>query len=377
MKQLVSLAVVLFVLGIPVAAQIGTKQSRIVDIDGKGVPDVTITETASCSSSVPPPFVTAAKTYVTDAEGYFNWPQIGGPGTGSLCAVSVVYGFSLSKAGYTFTRAGFGYKPGPEIVPGNAPYDTRLPLIHALSDATPRWAVVSAAHFGAVPLTNDMIVAGFGAELATETASTTSLPLPTTLGNRRVLIRDSAGVERAAKLIFVSPGQSNFITPGGMAEGAAVVRVVDANNAQLKVGLSEIAPVSLGLFSANGNGTGVAAGFIVRVKPGDVQFIEQIARFDTTLKRYVFEPIDFGPASDDLYLILFGTGFRRAGDLSYLTVSVGGTNGGVYYAGPQPSLDGLDQINVKLPRSLAGRSEVEVVVSVGGQLSNTLRVQFR
>jgi uncharacterized protein (TIGR03437 family) len=37
----------------------------------------------------------------------------------------------------------------------------------------------------------------------------------------------------------------------------------------------------------------------------------------------------------------------------------------------------LDQINARLPRALAGRGEVELVVSVDGKPANTLRVVIK
>src|SRR5262245_54146811 len=98
MKQLVSLIVALLALVISAGAQAVVQQSRIVDIDGKGVPDVAITETATCSPTAAP-LATATKSYVTDADGKFTWPQLGAPGPGSGCAVSLSYNFALSKAG--------------------------------------------------------------------------------------------------------------------------------------------------------------------------------------------------------------------------------------------------------------------------------------
>jgi uncharacterized protein (TIGR03437 family) len=48
----------------------------------------------------------------------------------------------------------------------------------------------------------------------------------------------------------------------------------------------------------------------------------------------------------------------------------------VEYAGEQGAA-GLDQVNVVLPRSLAGRGEVDVVLTVEGQAANTVRVNIQ
>ena len=48
--------------------------------------------------------------------------------------------------------------------------------------------------------------------------------------------------------------------------------------------------------------------------------------------------------------------------------------GQVTYAGSQGVLFGLDQINVLLPPSLAGRGDIEVGLVVDGQSANTVRI---
>src|SRR5262245_42527402 len=118
MKNLVLVLALLLSATIPALAQTNTNQSRIIDINGVGVPDVMITERSSCASATPPTDASATKIYFTDANGNFRWPAIGLPGGGSQCAVTVSYGFILSKEGFTFTSHGqFGYKPGPAIFP--------------------------------------------------------------------------------------------------------------------------------------------------------------------------------------------------------------------------------------------------------------------
>ena len=217
MKNLVLVLALMLSATITAPAQTSAIRSRIVDTDGMGVPDVMITEMSRCASSLPPFEATDMKTYVTDANGFFTWPQSAPSGTGSLCASTVIYGFSLSKAGYTFTRGSFGYKPGPAALPSPPPFDTRLPLIYA--STAPVWTSVSAASFEN-PLTGGMIAAGYGTGLAEFTESAGAV-LPESLANRRILVKDSAGVERPARLFFVSPSQINYVIPEGLQEGNA------------------------------------------------------------------------------------------------------------------------------------------------------------
>ena len=56
---------------------------------------------------------------------------------------------------------------------------------------------------------------------------------------------------------------------------------------------------------------------------------------------------------------------------------IGGVNGTLNFAGAQGTLIGLDQINVLLPRSLAGRGEVEIALTVDGKQANPVKVQIR
>jgi uncharacterized protein (TIGR03437 family) len=90
----------------------------------------------------------------------------------------------------------------------------------------------------------------------------------------------------------------------------------------------------------------------------------------------VANPIDLGAATDTVYLVLFGTGFQAAGT-GGVTVSVGGVNLPVLYAGPQGFYDGLDQTNFVLPRSLAGKGQVTIQLAANGITANATNVTIR
>jgi hypothetical protein len=53
------------------------------------------------------------------------------------------------------------------------------------------------------------------------------------------------------------------------------------------------------------------------------------------------------------------------------------SRGGGSNAGPQGDFAGLDQVNVRLARGLAGRGEVQVLLSVEGKPANTVTVNIR
>jgi uncharacterized protein (TIGR03437 family) len=85
-------------------------------------------------------------------------------------------------------------------------------------------------------------------------------------------------------------------------------------------------------------------------------------------------PVDVN--AGDVYLVLYGTGMRGAG--GSVRASVGGTGVSVLYLVAQPEFPGLDQVAVgPLPRGLAGRGSVTVVVEVAGVESNGAAVVVR
>jgi uncharacterized protein (TIGR03437 family) len=242
-----------------------------------------------------------------------------------------------------------------------------------------RTTSVSAASFSSDPVAGESIVALFGAGLANTTASATSLPLPTVLGGTqiRLIDRNGAGTTRTAPLFFVSAGQINYLMPAGVESGPALLFIETSENRLLASGRVNIAAVSPGLFAANANGQGVAAAVALRVKADGTQSFEPVARFDSAQSRFVSVPLDLGPADEQVFLLLFGTGFRLRTALRAVNVKIGGTDSEVLYARAQGSLAGLDQINVRLPRSLLGRGEVDINLTVDGKAANVVKVNVK
>ncbi len=235
---------------------------------------------------------------------------------------------------------------------------------------------VSAASYSGAQLAPEALVSAFGNELATGTVAASTLPLPTTLNGTTVKVSDSTGTERLAALFFVSPTQINYQIPPGTAAGVATA-IVTSSSGALSVGTLQIAAVAPGLFSANASGQGLAAALAFRVKSNGEQPYEPIARFDSTVSRMVAVPIDLGPAGEQVFLILYGTGIRFRSSLAAVTVKLGGVDAPVSFAQAQGSLIGVNQVNALIPRSLIGRGEVDVVLTVDGKAANTVRVAIK
>jgi uncharacterized protein (TIGR03437 family) len=237
---------------------------------------------------------------------------------------------------------------------------------------------VSAASYSArYSAAANSIVAAFGAGMATDVETARSIPLPTSLLGTVVRIKDSAGVERPAPLFFVSQAQINYLVPPETALGNAEVRVTRSDGKRFYGNLT-ITPVEPGIFTANANGLGVPAALTLNVTASGALSYFNIARFDTLSSSFVPQFITFGAATDQLFLILYGTGLRGTrSPLSAHVVNLGGINVTPVFIGPAPGFVGLDQMNVPLPRSLAGRGSVDVRLTLDGITSNTVTILFR
>jgi len=237
-------------------------------------------------------------------------------------------------------------------------------------------ASISAASYDSSALAPESIVAAFGLNLAAGLEIATTSPLPTTLAGGNVKIKDSQGVERLAPLFFVSPEQVNYLVPSGTAQGDAVI-TINSSDGYVSTGRMKIETVAPGLFSANSDGQGVAAAVVLRVTANGQQIYEPVSVFNQTQQRFVATPIDLGPETDTVYLVLFGTGLRFRSALQGVAAKLGSANASVAYAGGLTGLEGLDQINVFIPRSLIGSGEIDVVLTVDGKTANTVKINIK
>ncbi len=236
-------------------------------------------------------------------------------------------------------------------------------------------ASVSAADYIGPALAAESIAAAFGAELAAVEVAQT-LPLPTALAGTTVKVRDGKDVERLAPLFFVSPSQINYQIPAGTADGIATVTITNANGV-VSSGLIQVEPTRAALFTADASGRGLAAAYVVRVKPDGTQISEPVIRFDSVTNKFIAVPIDLSSEPDQVVLVLFGTGARNRKSLNSVKVVIGAVDCPVQYAGAQGGFVGLDQINAFLPRSLAGRGEVDVILTVDGRMANTVKIHTK
>lgn len=189
----------------------------------------------------------------------------------------------------------------------------------------------------------------------------------------QVNIVDSANVtRRAATIFFANTEQINFVVPRGVAPGAARITVHDAAGVLTSTSAVTIQPVAPALFTASSNGRGVAAALAVRIERDGSQTNVPVARCSGPLL-CIAERIE---VSDDrpVYLSLYGTGIRGG---RAVRAVIEGIDLPVAYAGPQGQFAGLDQVNVRLPASLRGKGDVDLMLTVEGAAANTVRIGIR
>jgi len=233
----------------------------------------------------------------------------------------------------------------------------------------------SAASYSSAALAPESIASAFGSDLATESTSAQTLPLPLTLGGTQVSVKDNSGAVLSAPLFYVSHGQVNYLVPTGTATGPATITVT-SRDGTVSTGTVNIATIAPGLFSANANGQGVAAALGVRASSDGTQ--SQVIVFQCSAAAGCMPtPIDLGAETDQVVLLLFGTGIRGRSSLANVTCTIGDVPAPVSYADAQPQFAGLDQVNVTVPRTLAGAGEVPLVLTVDGQTSNTVTVSIK
>lgn len=253
-------------------------------------------------------------------------------------------------------------------------YDLSLTGIPAA--ATGIAAVSGASYASGGAVAGDGIASLFGNGLAATTMVADKQPLPTVLGDTTVTVRDALGTARNASLFYVSPTQINALIPAGTSNGTATLTALQGGTAVAQ-GTVTVESVAPGLFAANADGKGIAAAVLQRVKGDGTQSYEPVAVYDAAQQKFVAVPIDLGSATEQIYLNLFGTGFRARTALSSVVCSLGGANADVVFAGAQDQYAGLDQANVLIPRTLIGRGDVELLLRADAKLANTVTINIK
>jgi uncharacterized protein (TIGR03437 family) len=219
------------------------------------------------------------------------------------------------------------------------------------------------------PIGRGSIGSLFGTKLADAAATTARADLDFELNGVSVTV---AGI--AAKLIFVSPLQINFIVPDGVTPADSVEFTIN-NKGVLSKGKVKLLDSQPGIFTATADGKG--AGAVA------CQVITKDADGNVTGTTYPAPPCEISAERKDSYLLIFGTGFRNAAAASVI-VQVGTGDAAKdftpIYAGDQRQFPGLDQINLLLPTDFTkGTLKLKIKASSGSTTveSNEFEVTIR
>ncbi len=241
----------------------------------------------------------------------------------------------------------------------------------------PPFVTLSAASFGTPAAAPASLATAFGFGFASETAAALpGEPLPLELAGVQLRITDHAGQDRFAPLLYVSPRQINYQIPAGAAFGLGTIRVLSRGEV-VATGALAIDRLAPGIFTANANGQGPPAALLLRVYASGVRRLEFTYACGVQPGSCVPLPVVWEQPDDALYLSLYLTGVRGRSRPEAVSVRVGKQLLPVLYVGPQGQYEGLDQINVLLPRTLAGAGLTELTVTVDGVVSNTVELLFR
>ena len=307
----------------------------------------------------------------------------------SYCVVMAL-GSSVSGAGNNLTLSlALSFKPGfdgPKNVftaaqdRSGAVTSWQLIGTWTVGEAVPEpslAAVVDGAGFreGIAPCG---IASLFGENLSFEAdQKARQVPLPTTLAKTTVLIDDLP-----APLFFVGSGQINFQVPCEMAAGdhrfEAQTMTADGISVRGSAMTVEVSDAAPGLFAWPDGATVVAQSFgsdgqdFFVVAPNDPSTYAAPGDF---LVFYVSGLGQTTPATSTNTALAVGTPLPQL--LSQPTITIGGREVPVVYAGLTPGYIGLYQINVQLPGDVMTGNAVPVVVTAAGRSSNQASIPIR
>jgi len=199
----------------------------------------------------------------------------------------------------------------------------------------------------------------FGSNLATSTTSASSLPLTTSLAGTQVLLGD-----QPLPLQFVSPGQINAIVPFETPVNGIQQLLIKQNNMYALPETLIVATESPAVFTQAQSGQG--PGVIVVVKANGTQFVNSASQPASAGDALVIYCAGLGAVSPAVADGMGAPNVPLSSTVDPVTVTVGGQNAQVLFAGLAPGFPGLYQVNVVVPTGVTPGSGVPVVLTAGG-----------
>jgi uncharacterized protein (TIGR03437 family) len=192
-----------------------------------------------------------------------------------------------------------------------------------------------------------------------------------TLGGVTVTVTDSAGVASTARIFSLAPTEVLILTPEAAALGPAQIQV-QADGGQTWQADTEFVQVSPGLMTVSSDG--LPRGYFVSVAPDGSSTVGDLVSQDPETGAFSALPLDMGPEDQQVFIILYGTGFRGASSVDAAQATIGGLPAKVVEIAGNADFPGLDQVRIQVPREAAGKGLADVVFSPDGTASNTVRI---
>lgn len=210
------------------------------------------------------------------------------------------------------------------------------------------------------PIAQGSIFVVFGTNMGGPVQATT-LPLETSLGGTSISV-SGGGQTVAAFMVYAFPTQLAAILPSNTPIGTATLTVTSGGQTSKPINIVVTKAVP-GIFTWNAQGFGAG--------------VAQVALSGTDIRLNNLTT----PGTPGSVMILYGTGLgpisgtdsAAPGAISTggtVTVTVGGKQASVLYAGRAPQFPGEDQINIQLPQDVPLGCYTPAVVVVNGIPSN-------
>jgi uncharacterized protein (TIGR03437 family) len=192
-----------------------------------------------------------------------------------------------------------------------------------------------------------------------------------TLGKLSVQVTDALGVTRPAGIRWASAGwgQLNFIVPVQSAVGPARMTIVreDGTRSSTNITIADTAPG----FWTEVSCRGPAVGSATQVFAGGRTATSPISSCKGSDCRTIPIPVTSG-ASTRVRLAV--NGFRYAGSISKIEVTIGGTHVPVVSFGPSAGDPGVDQVTIEIPAAMRGLGETDLICHLNGRVANAVRI---
>ncbi len=231
--------------------------------------------------------------------------------------------------------------------------------------------VLLGAGFDRGPVAPGSIISLFGQKLAASELLASTLPLPTSLNGVRVLV---GGV--AAPLFYVGPGQVNAQVPVELAGDRQLQVVVETSGVSSAPEPLQTAGNRPGIFTLGGTFGNQGAILIANTNRLAMPVTANVPSEPAVVGGFIsiyctgLGPTDPAVGSGE-------PGPATSTVKTSVTVTIGGQNATVTFAGLAPGFAGVYQVNAQVPAGVTTGNAVPVVLTQGSFQSNTATIAVR